>query len=75
MRYSSLTYFAVAALATIQGTHARGDFSRSCTNAFIENNNFLRATCGNGQGGQVNTTLNLNACIGIDPNNLVCRPK
>ncbi|KAF5311309.1 hypothetical protein D9611_012619 [Ephemerocybe angulata] len=74
MRYSAISYFGVAALATMQGAQARGDFSSSCTNYFIEGNNFLRATCGNGQGGQVNSALNLNACIGIDPNNLVCRP-
>ncbi|TEB27159.1 hypothetical protein FA13DRAFT_1776577 [Coprinellus micaceus] len=71
---TALALFATA-FAMLQGVDARGDFSRSCTGYFIENNNFLRATCTNVNGGQVNSALNLNACIGIDPNNLVCRPK
>ena len=65
----------VTALGAIQGVQARGEFSRSCTNYYIENNNFLRATCRNASGGQVNSALNLNACIGIASTSLVCRAK
>ncbi|TEB22208.1 Cyanovirin-N [Coprinellus micaceus] len=61
------------AFGAIQDVQARGEFSRSCTNYYIENNNFLRATCKNASGGQVNSALNLNACIGIASTSLVCR--
>ncbi|KAJ3513262.1 hypothetical protein NMY22_g15095 [Coprinellus aureogranulatus] len=72
---STLAMFAMSALAFTQGAKAAGGFSASCSNYFIENNHFLRATCADGRGGQVNSALDLNACIGIDPTKLVCRPK
>ena len=75
MQLTTLLAFATATFTVFSGVQARGDFSHTCSNWFIENNHFLRATCGDGRGGQVNSALDLNAGIGIDPTQLVCRPK
>jgi hypothetical protein len=75
MQLTTIVAAFVTTFAVFTGVHARGDFSHTCSNWFIENNHFLRATCGDGRGGQVNSALDLNAGIGIDPTQLVCRPK
>ena len=75
MQPKAVLVLLAAAFGTIQGVEARGDFSRSCSNYYIESNNFLRATCRRASGGQVNSALNLNACIGIASTSLVCRAK
>lgn len=75
MQLTSVATLLTTAFSIFQGVQAQGDFSQSCTGVFIQNNNILRATCGNGSGGQVNSALDLNACISISGNNLVCQPK
>ncbi|CAE6445997.1 unnamed protein product [Rhizoctonia solani] len=75
MHFTTTLFVAVStALFAVSGVQARGDFSRSCSNYYIQSNNFLYATCGNGQGGQVTSSLNLNACMANDGRNIVCRP-
>ena len=75
MKFTAVAAVAVPLLTFVGGTAAAGGFAQSCSNYFIENNNFLRATCRNNAGGTTNSAINLNACIGIDPTQLVCRPK
>ena len=75
MKFTAVAAVAVPLLTFVGGTAAAGGFAQSCSNYFIENNNFLRASCRNGAGGTTNSAINLNACIGISGNNLVCRPK
>lgn len=74
MQFTTIAAALTTAFAVFNGVHAGGFFS-TCSGAFIENNNFLRATCGDGRGGQINSALDLNGGIGIDPTQLVCRPK
>ncbi|KAH6913657.1 hypothetical protein BKA70DRAFT_728204 [Coprinopsis sp. MPI-PUGE-AT-0042] len=74
MKFSTLAVLAAPAIGLIGGAAAAGGFAASCSNYFIEGNNFLRASCRNNAGGTTNSAINLNACIGIDPNQLVCRP-
>ncbi|KAF9051833.1 hypothetical protein BJ165DRAFT_1401291 [Panaeolus papilionaceus] len=77
MHFTNIVAFVATASTLFLGVSARGDFSRSCTNYYIQGNNILRARCGNGSGGQVESALDLNACIGISSGpgaNLDCRP-
>jgi CVNH domain len=75
MKFTTLAVLVAPAVGLIGGAAAASGFAASCSNYFIENNNFLRASCRNAAGGITNSAINLNACIGIDPNQLVCRPK
>jgi len=75
MHLSSFTLASVALLTLAQTVQGRGDFSHSCSGYYIDGNNFLRASCKNDAGGTSNSALNLNACIGISGNSLVCQPK
>ncbi|KAH6913635.1 hypothetical protein BKA70DRAFT_1558906 [Coprinopsis sp. MPI-PUGE-AT-0042] len=75
MKFTVLAFALFApALTFITGVNAASGFASSCSNYFIENNNFLRASCRNNAGGTTNSAINLNSCIGISGNNLVCRP-
>ncbi|PPR02012.1 hypothetical protein CVT24_011135 [Panaeolus cyanescens] len=78
MYFSNLLTLLATASALTLSAGARGGFASTCTNIFIENDHFLRATCGNGQGGTTSSSLDLNACIGISTGpgaNLDCIPK
>ncbi|CUA74094.1 hypothetical protein RSOLAG22IIIB_10980 [Rhizoctonia solani] len=69
-----ITFFGVvSSVIFATGTQAAGNFAASCSNYYVQNNNFLYASCGDGRGGTTNSALNLNACIGNDGRNLVCR--
>ncbi|KAH7320515.1 hypothetical protein B0J17DRAFT_723785 [Rhizoctonia solani] len=61
------------ALLAANGVQAAGNFSASCSSYWIQSNNFLYVTCGDGRGGTTTSSLNLNACIGNDGANLLCR--
>jgi CVNH domain len=74
MKFITATLVLALGYAVVPAMAASG-FASSCSNYYIENNNFLRASCRNGAGGTTNSAINLNACIGISGNNLVCRPK
>ena len=75
MKLTTFLVFATPFIGLIQGAAAASGFGASCTNYFIENNNILRATCKNNAGGTTNSSINLNACIGIAATQLVCQPK
>ncbi|KJA28769.1 hypothetical protein HYPSUDRAFT_82350 [Hypholoma sublateritium FD-334 SS-4] len=66
-----VTIFATA-LTAFRGTKAQG-FSFTCTNPVLAGG-ILTATCGNGHGGETNSALDLNSCIGLSGGNLVCQP-
>ncbi|KAH6913627.1 Cyanovirin-N [Coprinopsis sp. MPI-PUGE-AT-0042] len=74
MKFTTLAAFVATAAGLIGGAAAAGGFVFSCSSWRIENNNFLRASCTNLAGGTTTSVIDLNACIGIDPNQLVCRP-
>ncbi|KAH6913659.1 hypothetical protein BKA70DRAFT_1558929 [Coprinopsis sp. MPI-PUGE-AT-0042] len=74
MKFTTLATLLGPAIGLIGGTAAASGFARSCSNYYIENNNFLGASCRNAAGGTTNSAINLNACIGINPTELVCRP-
>ncbi|KJA28772.1 hypothetical protein HYPSUDRAFT_176652 [Hypholoma sublateritium FD-334 SS-4] len=67
------TFIAVfaTAFAAFRGAEAQG-FGVTCTNPVLSGS-ILTATCGNGHGGQTNSALDLNACVGLSGGNLVCQ--
>ncbi|CAE6479723.1 unnamed protein product [Rhizoctonia solani] len=74
MHFTTALITAVStAIFAASGVQAAGNFAASCSNYYIQNNNFLWATCGDGRGGRTTSALNLNSCIGNDGRNLVCR--
>ncbi|CAE6515616.1 unnamed protein product [Rhizoctonia solani] len=73
MHFATLLTAVGTAIFAVSGVQAAGNFAASCSNYYIRDNNFLWATCGNGNGGQTTSALNLNSCIGNDGRNLVCR--
>ncbi|KAF8668044.1 hypothetical protein RHS04_09182 [Rhizoctonia solani] len=67
MHFTTALITAVStAIFAASGVQAAGNFAASCSNYYIQNNNFLWATCGDGRGGRTTSALNLNSCIGND---------
>ncbi len=69
------TFLAVFAttFAAFRGAKAQG-FGITCTNPVLSGS-ILTATCGDGRGGQTNSAVDLNACVGVSGGSLVCQSK
>ncbi|QRW22553.1 CVNH domain protein [Rhizoctonia solani] len=60
MHFTTALITAVStAIFAASGVQAAGNFAASCSNYYIQNNNFLWATCGDGRGGRTTSALNL----------------
>ncbi|KAF8609767.1 Cyanovirin-N [Ceratobasidium sp. AG-I] len=72
MYFSNILAAIGFSLFAAMSVSAGGGFSASCSNFYMQGNNVLTATCGNGSGGSKTTSIDLNRCIANYGGNLAC---
>jgi hypothetical protein len=75
MHFLSLSAVLGVSFFTVSSVNAAGGFSGSCSNYYMQGNNVLVATCGNGSGGTKTSSIDLNRCIANYGGNLACAAK
>ena len=75
MHFSTILAAVGFSLSAAMSVSAAGGFSGSCSNYYMQGNNVLTATCGNGSGGTQTSSIDLNRCIANYNGNLACAAK
>ncbi|KAB5588360.1 putative effector protein [Ceratobasidium theobromae] len=72
MQFTTVPAFVGASLLAATGVQA-GNYGATCSNTRLEGGNIMYATCANGSGSNITSSLNLNACIVNSGGNLRCQ--
>ncbi|KAB5590683.1 hypothetical protein CTheo_5879 [Ceratobasidium theobromae] len=72
MQFATLLTFVGASLLAATGVQA-GNYGATCSGTTLQGNNIMFATCANGSGSNIRSSLDLNACIVNNGGTLGCQ--